>query len=41
MCKAGRHFREIQMDKHAAQCFYSGEDNENAVDLFVKLGQVG
>ena len=41
MRQAGQYFREIKMDKHAAQCFYSGDDNKNAVDLFVDLGQVG
>ena len=41
MRQAGQHFREIGLDRHAAQCFYSGDDNANAVELFVKLGMVG
>ena len=39
--QAGQYFKEIGLDKHAAQCFYSGDDNANAVELFVKLGMVG
>ena len=38
MRQAGAFFREIGLNKHAAQCFYSGDDNPNAVELFVKLG---
>ena len=41
MRQAGLHFKAIDMDKHAAQCFYTGDDNANAVELFVKIGQVG
>ena len=41
MREAGAKFKQIGMDQHAAQCFYSGDDNESAVELFVKLGQVG
>ena len=41
MRKAGYIFTEIDMNKHAAQCFFSSGDQEGAAKVFFKLGKYG
>ena len=38
---AGHIFNEINMNKHAAQCFFSSGDQEGAAQVFFKLKKYG
>lgn len=39
--KAGTHFVEIKMLKHAASCFYTGKDFSKAAEIFEQLESYG
>lgn len=41
MKQAGHLFNEIDMNKHAAQCFFSSGDQEGAANVFFKLRKYG
>ena len=41
MMKAGELFCEINMNQHAAQCFFSAGNLANSADLFIKQGKPG
>ena len=41
MKEAGYLFNEIDMSKHAAQCFFSSGDQEGAANVFFKLRKYG
>ena len=41
MRAAGNLFNEIDMSKHAAQCFFSSGDQAGAAQVFFKLGKYG
>ena len=41
MRQAGHLFNEIDMSKHAAQCFFSSGDQESAASVFFKLKKYG
>ena len=41
LSEAGRLFAEINMNKHAAQCFFSARNAVSAAELFLKMGKFG
>jgi len=41
MRQAGHLFNEIDMNRHAAQCFFSSGDQEGAASVFFKLKKYG
>ena len=41
MLIAGNLFNEIDLNKHAAQCFFSSGDQEGAANVFFKLKKYG
>lgn len=41
MVKAGKLFCDIDMNEHAAQCFFSAGDLDNSAELFLRQGKFG
>jgi hypothetical protein len=41
LSEAGRLFAEINMNKHAAQCFFTAKNAKSAAELFLKMGRLG